>query len=89
VSPLTVAAAALVIGAIVGSIILPASAIFAIPLAVVALIAIGVAEFGRRAQATRRMHGFRDQAQAEKIDFTERDRETQYVPDRKPEEPAR
>ena len=84
-SPLVIAAIALVLGAIIGSFVIPGAAIFAIPIALIALVFIGFSEFGRRAQAARQMGDFRDEAKAEKIEFTERDRETQYVPDREPE----
>jgi hypothetical protein len=88
VSPLVLGAAALLVGAIIGSVVIPGSAIFAIPIAVLALIFLGFTEFSRRTQAARQMGDFRDQAKAEKIDFTARDRETQYVPDREPEQPG-
>jgi len=77
VSPLAVAVAALVLGAVIGSLLVPGAPIFAIPIAVLALAALGAAEFRRRTTAAREMREFRDQAQAEKVDFSARDRETQ------------
>jgi hypothetical protein len=77
VSPLAVAVVALVAGAVLGSLLVPGAPIFAIPVAAVALAVIGAAEFRRRTTAAREMREFRDQAQAEKVDFTARDRETQ------------
>jgi hypothetical protein len=47
-----------------------------VPLFVIGVIAIGVLDFQRRRRHVDDVKGFRDQAKAEEIEFTERDRQT-------------
>jgi hypothetical protein len=50
--------------------------IFAVPIVLVGIVAIGVIDFRRRREQAREMHDFRDQAKAESVEFTRRDKET-------------
>jgi hypothetical protein len=50
--------------------------IVALPLAVLGIAAIGFFDFGRRRKQAQSLEEFREEAQAEKVDFTERDKET-------------
>ena len=50
--------------------------IVALPLAVLGIAAVGFFDFSRRRKQARSLEEFREDAQAEKVDFTERDKET-------------
>ena len=50
--------------------------IVAIPIVVVALIVIGLVDVRRRRRQARELASFRDEAKAEKVEFTARDKET-------------
>lgn len=75
-TPLTIAVAALVLGLLFGTIAVWGAPIFALPILVVALAAIGVSQMRRRAQRLRDAEELRNEAAAEKVEFTERDRQT-------------
>ena len=75
-TPLTIAAAALVLGLLFGTIAVWGAPIFAIPIVLVALAIIGLGQMRRRAERARDMGELRHEAAAEKVEFTERDRET-------------
>ncbi len=75
-TPLTIAISALVIGLVVGSATVIGAPILALPIVLVALLAIGVGQLNRRTHEARSLEEFRRQAAAEKVEFTERDRET-------------
>ena len=62
--------------------------VIALPIAVVGIGVIAFVDFNRRRRQTQQIEHIRDEAKAEKIEFTERDRQTQYVPEREPEEPG-
>jgi hypothetical protein len=50
--------------------------IFAVPIVVVGVAALGFADFKRRRNETQRLHSFREKAKSEKVEFTHRDKET-------------
>jgi len=50
--------------------------IVALPVAAVAIVAVGLIDLRRRRKQVEDVREFRDQAKAEKVDFTERDKET-------------
>jgi hypothetical protein len=50
--------------------------IVALPLAVLGIAAVGFLDFSRRRKQAQSLEEFREEAQAEKVDFTERDKET-------------
>jgi hypothetical protein len=50
--------------------------ILAIPVAAIAIAGIALFDFRRRRKQVEDVREFRDQAKAEKVDFTERDKET-------------
>ena len=75
-TPLTIAVLALILGLIVGAVSVVGTPIFAIPIVIVALGIIGLMQMRRRSVEAGGMREFREQAQAEKVEFTERDRET-------------
>ena len=75
-TPLTIAAAALVLGLLIGSIAVMGAPIFAVPVVLVVLAVIGLGQMRRRSESARDIGELRDQAAAEKVEFTERDRET-------------
>ena len=50
--------------------------IVAIPLAVLAIGAIAAFDFSRRRQQAKQVHDFREDAKAEGVEFTDRDKET-------------
>jgi uncharacterized SAM-binding protein YcdF (DUF218 family) len=76
VTPLTIAVVALVLGLLFGTIVVWGAPIFAIPIVVLVLAALGLGQMRRRARAARSMDRMREQAAAEKVEFSARDRET-------------
>jgi Flp pilus assembly protein TadB len=50
--------------------------VVALPVAIVGVAAVGFLDFNRRRKQTQQLGEFRDQAKAEQVEFTERDRET-------------
>jgi hypothetical protein len=50
--------------------------IVAIPLALLAIGAIAAFDFSRRRQQAKQVHDFREDAKAEGVEFTDRDKET-------------
>jgi hypothetical protein len=50
--------------------------IVALPLAVLAIGAIAAFDFSRRRQQAKQVHDFREDAKAEGVEFTDRDKET-------------
>ena len=71
---------AIVVGAFVAALIAFAfvvgTPILGIPIAIVGIAVIAIVDFRRRSRQAREMHEFRDEAKAEKIEFTERDKDT-------------
>jgi hypothetical protein len=72
---ITLVVAAFVLGLIAFAFALGAP-IFAVPIAIAGIVALGAADMSRRRKQTRQMHDFRERAKAESIEFTERDEET-------------
>jgi Flp pilus assembly protein TadB len=50
--------------------------IVALPVAVIGIATIALLDFNRRRKRAQSMGEFRDQAKAQRVDFTDRDRET-------------
>ena len=74
-SPFTLAVGAFLIGvvllvAVFGQVIL------ALPVAAIGIAALGLLDLRRRRNQAKTVEEFRDEAKAEKVDFTERDKET-------------
>ncbi len=75
------AAVALVVGLVVGAAFVFGTPILGIPIAVLGIALVGVLEVIRRRQQAVDVHSFREQADAQKTDFTTEDRRTQVVDD--------
>jgi hypothetical protein len=75
VSPLAVVIAALVL-AFGASAFVWGTPILGVPIILVALALMGGAELGRRRQQAKQLQQIRDEAKAEKVEFTPRDKET-------------
>lgn len=75
-SAATLFIAAAIIGLLVGAALVPGAPIFALPIVAILIVVLGVGEMRRRSGEARSMQGFRDQAKAEPIEFTERDKQT-------------
>jgi len=76
VSGATLVIAAAIVGLVVGAALVPGAPIFALPIVAVLVVVLGVSEMRRRSAETRSMQGFRDEADSDPIEFTERDRRT-------------
>jgi len=50
--------------------------VVALPLVVIGISVVALLDFNRRRKQTRQLGEFRDQAKAEQVEFTERDKET-------------
>ena len=72
----TLAIAAGIVGLLIGSALVPGAPIFALPIVVVLVGALAMLELRRRSAEARSMQGFRDEAKAESVDFTARDKQT-------------
>ena len=72
----TIVIAAAIIGLILGAALVPGAPIFALPIVAILIVVLGVAELRRRSADARSMEGFRNEADSEPIEFTERDRQT-------------
>ncbi len=72
----TLAIAAAIVGLLVGAALVPGAPIFALPIVLVLVAVLGTLELRRRSAETRGMESFRDEAKAESIEFTERDKQT-------------
>ena len=75
-SPATIMIGAAVVGLLVGAALVPGAPIFALPIVAVVIVLLGVGELRRRSAETRGMQSFRSEADAEPIEFTERDKQT-------------
>jgi hypothetical protein len=76
-SPLMLIVGALLLGVAAMSFAFGGGAVIvAIPLAVLAIGAIAAFDFSRRRQQAKQVHGFREDARAENVEFTEKDKET-------------
>jgi type III secretory pathway component EscV len=72
----TLAIAAAIVGLLIGTALVPGAPIFALPIVAILVVVLGLGEMRRRSGETKSMQGFRDEAKAESIDFTERDKQT-------------
>jgi type III secretory pathway component EscV len=74
--------AAAIIGLLLGAALVPGAPIFALPIVAVMVLVLGLVEMRRRSAENRGMQGFRDEADSEPIEFTERDKQTLVDPER-------
>ena len=72
----TVVLAAAIVGLLIGSALVPGAPIFALPIVLVLVIVLATLEMRRRSGEARSMQGYRDEAKAEEIEFTARDKQT-------------
>ena len=72
----TLVIAAALVGLLLGSALIPGAPIFALPIVAILLVVLGTMEMRRRSGEARSMQSFRDDAKAESIEFTERDKQT-------------
>jgi type III secretory pathway component EscV len=72
----TVAIVAAIVGLLLGSALVPGAPIFALPIVVVLIGVLAVLELRRRSGEARSMQGLRDEAKADAIEFTARDKQT-------------
>jgi hypothetical protein len=75
-SGFTLAAAAAIVGLVLGAALVPGAPIFALPIVVILIVVLGAAEMRRRAAESRSMESFREEADAEPVEFTARDKQT-------------
>ena len=75
-SAVTLVLAAAIIGLLVGSALVPGAPIFGLPIVAILIVVLAGLELRRRSAESRSMQGFRDEAKAEPVEFTERDRQT-------------
>jgi UDP-N-acetylmuramyl pentapeptide phosphotransferase/UDP-N-acetylglucosamine-1-phosphate transferase len=77
VSPLTIIIIAFLIALPVMAFAFSGGAVIvALPVSVIGIALIGFLDFTRRRRQSQTLKDFRDQAKTEKVEFTERDRET-------------
>jgi hypothetical protein len=81
VSPPVITALALIFGAIVGAAFAFGSPILGIPIALAGIALFGGLEVLRRRRQAVDIHSFREQADAQKTDFTPEDQRTQVRDD--------
>ena len=72
----TLVIAAAIIGLLLGTALIPGAPIFGLPIVALLVVVLGVLELRRRGAEARSMQSFRDEAKAEPIEFTERDKQT-------------
>lgn len=75
-SAFTLAAAAAILGLLIGAALVPGAPIFALPIAAILIVALGAAEMRRRANESRSMESFREEADSDPVEFTARDKQT-------------
>jgi uncharacterized protein (DUF58 family) len=75
-TPTTVIIGAFLLALVAIAVVFPGAALVAIPLAVLVILAVGFIDFSRRRKQSRSVEELREEAKAEKVDFTERDKET-------------
>ena len=75
-SAFTLAAAAASLGLLIGAALVPGAPIFALPIAAILIVALGAAEMRRRANESRSMESFREEADSDPVEFTARDKQT-------------
>ncbi len=75
-SAATLVIAAAIVGLLFGAVLVPGAPIFALPIVLILVGVLSVAELRRRSAEARSMEGFRAEADSEPIEFTERDKRT-------------
>jgi hypothetical protein len=76
-SGLTIVVAAFAVALVVMSLTFMGGAVVvALPVAVIAVAIVGFADFNRRRKQATSIHDHREQARTDKVEFTERDRQT-------------
>ena len=76
-SPFTLAVGAFLIGLLAMSFAFGGGAVIvALPVAAVGIVVLGMMDLRRRRKQSKSMQEFRDEAKAEDVEFTERDKET-------------
>jgi hypothetical protein len=78
----TLVIAAAILGLLIGAALVPGAPIFALPIVAVLVVFLGTVEMRRRSAESRSMQGFREQADAEPVEFTARDKQTLVDPER-------
>jgi type III secretory pathway component EscV len=72
----TLVIVAAVVGLLLGSALVPGAPIFALPIVAILVVVLGGLEMRRRSGEAKSMQSFHDEAKAEQIDFTARDKQT-------------
>lgn len=67
---------AAIVGLVVGAALVPGAPIFALPIAAILIVVLGVLELRRRSGEARSTESMREEAKADSIEFTERDKRT-------------
>jgi len=67
---------AAILGLLLGSALIPGAPIFGLPIVAILVVVLGTLEMRRRSGEARSMESFRDEAKAEEIEFTARDKQT-------------
>jgi hypothetical protein len=67
---------AAILGLLVGSALIPGAPVFGLPIVAILVVVLGTLEMRRRSGEARSMQSFRDEAKAEPIEFTARDKQT-------------
>lgn len=75
-SGMTLVIVAAILGLLLGTALIPGAPIFGLPIVAILIVVLGAVEFRRRQAERQSMEGLRDEAKAEEIEFTARDRET-------------
>ena len=76
-TPVTIIVVAFLLGLVAMSFAFGGGAVFvALPIAALGIAAVAFVDFNRRRKQSRSLEEFREDAKAEKVDFTERDKET-------------
>jgi hypothetical protein len=75
-SAFTLVVAAAIVGLVVGAALVPGAPIFALPIALILIVVMGVGEMRRRAADSQSMEAFREEADSDPVEFTARDKQT-------------
>ncbi len=75
-SAVTIVIAAAIVGLLLGAALVPGAPIFAIPIVLILVLVLGIAEMRRRRAEMLSMQSFREEADSEPIEFTARDKQT-------------
>ena len=75
-SAITLVIGAAIVGLLLGSALIPGAPIFGLPIVAILIVVLGRLELRRRNAEAQSMQSFRDEAKAEPVEFTERDKRT-------------